>query len=179
VGAVAHDTLTQLGYAVFLDQFVLDTSSRSRDPSRKTWRKPDGIFIWSPRNEDSEWCKQEYDAFVTKEKESGFRFVIARLTTPSFLVRAHQDLGRLHGVARGAARTGLLRLLYGLQGKALPDGAVRLAVAIDEKQGSRSHDPVGARGSGQGPSVELGKSQQLAWRASRCCVARVPRPWCR
>jgi hypothetical protein len=36
-------------------------------------------LIWSPRSEDSDWCKREYDAFVTKESAGGFRSVIARL----------------------------------------------------------------------------------------------------
>ena len=53
-----YDTLAQLGYAVFLDQFVLDTSSRlTRSLEENLEGSQTGVLIWSPRNEDSEWCK--------------------------------------------------------------------------------------------------------------------------
>ena len=67
----------------------------------------------------------------------------------------------------GPRGTGLLRLLYGLQGRALPEEAVRLAVDIDE--GTRralariramTSDPDKAR------LAALAESSHVAWRSS-------------
>ena len=118
-----YDTLTQLGYETFLDQFVLDTASRlARALEENLDRSQAGILVWSPRNEDSEWCKREYDAFVTKENAGGFRFVIARLGEASLPAFAKSKLWVDFGNDREGPRgTGLLRLLYGLQGRPLPD----------------------------------------------------------
>ena len=45
-----YDTLTQLGYETFLDQFVLDTASRlARALEDNLNRSQVGILIWSPR----------------------------------------------------------------------------------------------------------------------------------
>jgi tetratricopeptide (TPR) repeat protein len=174
-----YDTLTQLGYVVFLDQFVLDTSSRlTRSLEENLEGSQTGILIWSPRNEDSEWCKQEYDAFVTKEKESGFRFVIARLDNAALPLFARTKIWVDFTESREGPRgSGLLRLLYGLQGKALPEGAVRLAVAIDEETRLALARIWSAReDQDKDRLLELGKSQHLAWRASpllRCACAEA------
>src|SRR6266545_4847764 len=129
-----YDTLTQLGYETFLDQFVLDTASRlPRALEENLDASQAGIMIWSPRSEDSEWCKREYDGFVTKET-GAFRFVIARLGSVELPLWARSKLWVDFGDDREGPRgTGLLRLLYGLQGRPLPDEAVRLAVDIDEE----------------------------------------------
>jgi tetratricopeptide (TPR) repeat protein len=174
-----YDTLTQLGYAVFLDQFVLDTSSRlTRSLEENLEGSQTGILIWSPKSEDSEWCKQEYDTFVTKEKESGFRFVIARLGNAELPTFARSKIWVDYTESREGPRgSGLLRLLYGLQGKALPDGAVRLAVAIDEETRiSLARIRAARENQDKERLLELGKSSQLAWRASpllRCACAEA------
>jgi len=174
-----YDTLNELGYAAFLDQLVLDTSSRlTRSLEENLEGSQTGILIWSPRNDDSEWCKQEYDTFVTKEKESGFRFVIARLGNAELPVFARSKIWVDFTESREGPRgSGLLRLLYGLQGKALPDGAVRLAVAVDEESRIALARIRAAReDQDKERLLELGKSSQLAWRASpllRCACAEA------
>jgi len=174
-----YDTLTQLGYETFLDQFVLDTASRlARALEENLDRSQAGILVWSPRNEDSEWCKREYDAFVTKENAGGFRFVIARLGEASLPAFAKSKLWVDFGNDREGPRgTGLLRLLYGLQGRPLPDAAVRLAVDIDEETRlalarirAATADPDKAR------LISLAESPHVAWRSSpllRCACAEA------
>lgn len=174
-----YDTLAQLGYAVFLDQFVLDTSSRlTRSLEENLEGSQTGVLIWSPRNEDSEWCKQEYDAFVTKEKEDGFRFVIARLDSAELPTFARTKIWVDFTESREGPRgSGLLRLLHGLHGKSLPDGAVRLAVAVDDETRLALAQIWSAReDQDKDRLLALGKSQQLAWRASpllRCACAEA------
>src|SRR6266511_686507 len=74
-----YDTLTQLGYETFLDQFVRDTASRVPRALEENLDASQAVIMsWSPRSEYSEWCKRAYDGFVTKET-GAFRFDIARL----------------------------------------------------------------------------------------------------
>ena len=163
-----YDTLTQLGYATFLDQFVLDAASRlTRSLEENLDHSQAGILIWSPRNEDSEWCKQEYDSFVTKEKEAEFRFVIARLDNAILPAFAKTKLWIDFTESREGPRgSGLLRLLYGLRGEGLPYGAVNLAQSIDEETRLALARIRAARDAqDQERLLLLGQSQHIAWRA--------------
>ncbi len=171
-----YDTLTQLGYETFLDQFVLDTASRlPRALEENLDASQAGIMIWSPRSEDSEWCKREYDGFVTKET-GAFRFVIARLGSVELPLWARSKLWVDFGDDREGPRgTGLLRLLYGLQGRPLPDEAVRLAVDIDEEtRRSLARIRVATEDSDKARLVTLADAPHVAWRSSpllRCACA--------
>ena len=76
-----YDTLTQLGYSVFMDQFVLNSGAAlARSLEANLEASQSGVLIWSPRSEDSDWCRREYESFPTLQTERGFRFVIARLS---------------------------------------------------------------------------------------------------
>ena len=85
-----------------------------------------GVLIWSTRSEDSDWCKREYDSFLTLQTERGFRFVIARLTGVKLTLFARNAIWEDFSEQRdGPSGTALLRLLYGLSGKPIPAAAVR------------------------------------------------------
>jgi tetratricopeptide (TPR) repeat protein len=174
-----YDTLTQLGYETFLDQFVLDTASRlPRALEENLDRSQAGILVWSPRSQDSEWCKREYDAFVTKENAGGFRFVIARLGEAVLPLWAQSKLWVDFGEDREGPRgTGLLRLLYGLQGMPLTDKAVRLAVEIDEETRiALARIRAATADPDKGRLLTLAESPLVAWRSSpllRCACAEA------
>jgi hypothetical protein len=174
-----YDTLVQLGYETFLDQFVLDTASRlARMLEENLEGSQAGILIWSPKSEDSEWCKREYDGFVTRESAGGFRFVIARLGSAELPLWARSKLWIDFSDQReGPHGTGLLRLLYGLQGRPLPDEAVRLAVDIDEEtRRALARIRVATEDADKARLVALAESQHVAWRASpllRCACAEA------
>mgnify|MGYP003576883342 CR=1 FL=1 len=129
-----YDILTQLKYQVFMDQFVLvggqglaSSLGDNLDASEA------GILVWSARSEDSAWCRKEYDSFESRESSGDFKFVALRLNSaplPGFVqgtlwIDCSEERDGLSGIS-------LLRLLYGLQGKPLPEQAVRLATQIDE-----------------------------------------------
>src|SRR5215469_8814575 len=130
-----YDVLRQLGYSVFMDQFVLHSGAalaRSLEENLEASRA--GVLVWSPRNEDSEWCKREYDSYLTLKDEGRFRFVIARLRGAQLPLFARNAIWEDFSEQRdGPSGTPLLRLLYGLHGQAIPDPAVRLAENIDRQ----------------------------------------------
>jgi hypothetical protein len=112
------------------------------------------------------------------ERERGFRFVIARLDNALLPVFARTRIWVDFTESREGPRgSGLLRLLYGLQGKALPDGAVRLAVAIDEETKHALARIRSARDDqDKDRLLELGQAQELAWRSDpllRCACAEA------
>ena len=130
-----YDMLAQLGYSVFLDQFVLHSGAAlARSLEENLLASQAGVLIWSTRSDDSDWCRREYDSFITLQTERRFQFVIARLTGATLPLFARNAIWEDFAEQRdGPSGTALLRLLYGLQGKPLPDLAVRLATEIDQQ----------------------------------------------
>jgi hypothetical protein len=162
-----YDILTQLGYSVFMDQFVLNSGALlARSLEENLEASQTGVLIWSPRNEESDWCKREYDSFLTLQTERGFRFVIARLPgarLPGFARAAiWEDFSEQRD---GPSGTPLLRLLYGLHGQPLPATAVRLAADIDQ-QTKRSLASLKAHTDANDLRAieQLTCSNDLAWR---------------
>src|SRR5262249_2225476 len=65
-----YDILRQLDYSVFMDQFVLPSGAPlARSLGKNLEASQAGILIWSPRSEESQWCQDEYDSFVTLRNE--------------------------------------------------------------------------------------------------------------
>jgi TIR domain-containing protein len=173
-----YDTLTQLGYRTFMDQFVLDAASGlAGSLERNLEASQAGVLVWSPRNEDSDWCRHEYESFVNMEGAGkSFRYVVARIGKSDLPLFARKKLWLDFSDDREGPRgTGLLKLLYGLEGKPLPDAAVRLAVEIDEET-RKSLARIRARANDKDAEgiLELAQSDHLAWRVSpllRCASA--------
>src|SRR6266536_4929186 len=84
-----YDVLTELGFKVFLDQYVLkpgDSLAKTLEDGLENSEA--GILIWSSAAKDSEWVRNEYDVMISKAtNDKKFRFVpirIERATLPSF-----------------------------------------------------------------------------------------------
>ena len=162
-----YDILKDLGYEVFLDQFVLSPADRLvRSLEEGLTGSQSGVLIWSKRTEDSEWCRDEYEAMHTMEKEGrDFFFVVATLDDVKLPQFASQKIYLDFSEQRaGPMGSNLLRLLWGLQGKALPDAAVRLAAEVDEgvKEALAQIRALVDIGDGDG-LVALASSTSMAW----------------
>jgi hypothetical protein len=175
-----YDTLTQLGYRTFMDQFVLDAASGLAGSLQQNLAaSQSGVLVWSPRSEDSDWCQREYDAFVTMEGTGkSFRYVVARVGQTELPLFARTKLWLDFSDDREGPRgTGLLKLLYGLDGKPLPAPAVQLAADIDD-QTRKDLARIRARANDKdvGAVLELAQSEHLAWRVSpllKCAAAEA------
>lgn len=164
-----YDTLTQLGYSVFMDQFVLHSGATlARSLEENLEASQAGVLVWSTRSDDSDWCQREYNSFVTLQTERNFQFVIARLAGATLPLFARHAIWEDFTEQRdGPSGTALLRLLYGLHGRPLPSQAVRLAARIDQqtKRGLallRTHTDAQDAATIQ----QLVQSSDLAWRVS-------------
>jgi tetratricopeptide (TPR) repeat protein len=164
-----YDILTQLNYSVFMDQFVLNSGGPlTRSLEENLEASQAGVLIWSTRSNDSDWCRREYESFVTLQTERNFRFVIAQLQSGKLPLFARNAIWENFAEQRdGPTGTALLRLLYGLHGKPVPDRAIRLAEDIDQqtkrglallKTHSDAQDAVAI--------AQLAQSDDLAWQAS-------------
>ena len=84
-----YDILRQLGYSVFLDQYVLSAAAPlALTLGEELDASASAVMVWSDSYEDSEWCKNEFNYLEGHERQArGFRYVIAKLdgtTLPGF-----------------------------------------------------------------------------------------------
>jgi len=133
-----YDMLTQCGYKVFLDQFVLvPGQGLTSQLGHNLQRSASGVLLWSERAEDSKWVEKELDLMSTKQTNSigsdfPFNFVVASLDgrTPPGLM-AGQLYVDFSAYPDGPMGSDLVRLTCGLQSKPLSPDAVRQVVAFD------------------------------------------------
>src|SRR5262245_27548962 len=60
-----YDILRQLGYQVFMDQYVLSAADNLVLKLGEALSKSAaGVLIWSSATADSKWCLEEYSAMV-------------------------------------------------------------------------------------------------------------------
>jgi tetratricopeptide (TPR) repeat protein len=162
-----YDILRQLGYSVFLDQYVLAaaaplglTLGEELDSSAAA------VLVWSSSYEDSEWCRKEFNYLEGRENNrTGFRYVIGKLdstTLPGFASgKIYIDFSDRR---EGPGGSDILRLLHGLAGRPLPEKAVRLANEVDEETKQMRVKIRAARETGDADRLlELAKSTHLAW----------------
>jgi len=174
-----YDTLVRLGYEAFMDQFVLTAASNLLRTLEENLNASEaGILVWSPRSEDSAWCQEEYDTFVTKQKHGGFRFVVARIrnsTLPPFA--ANKVWVDFTEQREGPSGAELLRLLYGLQHQPLPKEAVKLATSIEEEtQRALARIRAATDDQDKDKLVKMSQSTHVAWRSSHllpCACAQA------
>jgi hypothetical protein len=172
-----YDILRHGGFEVFLDQYVLAASSALVGGLAEGLEKSaSGILVWSTAAQDSQWCKKECDAMESKATaDENYHYVVVTLDKVNLPFWASQriyiDFSEYREGPRGV---GLLKLLYGIQGKPLPDGAVHLATQIDEEV---QHDLTAIRAAmniGNGERLlELAKSDSLAWTTSALLGAQA------
>lgn len=176
-----YDILVQLGYKVFVDQFVLVAGCALAGSLQKNLAASQaGILVWSPASEDSQWCQSEFDAMIALEQQGGFRFCIARLGEAELPLFARARLWMDFSESRdGPNGTGLLSLLYGLHGSPQPPEAIALAAQVDEET-RKSMARIAAAEDDRDLEglLALGRSDSLAWHSSpqlstRCAQALI------
>ena len=165
-----YDALRQLGYEVFLDQYVLSaaaplalTLGEALDSSAAA------VMIWSNKYEDSQWCKSELNTLQVKEASgSGFRYVIAKVDSEPLPGLAAGKLYIDFSEQReGPSGRGLLSVICGLAGQPLPPQAVVLAAKLDEEVRNALLLVRAAREAGDSQTlIYLSKTQSSAWQGS-------------
>lgn len=133
-----YDVLKEIGFKVFLDQYVLkpgDTLAATLEKGLENSQA--GILVWSTAAQDSDWVRNEYNVLITKAtNDKSFHFVpikIEKVTLPAFAnTKLFLDFTDYPDGPNGGD---LLRLVYGIVGKALPDEAVHFAYEQDEAAG--------------------------------------------
>ena len=172
-----YDQLRHLGHEVFMDQFVLTTSGGLNVQLEQNMeRSAAAVLIWSSRSEESQWCKDEYDALRTMEKSKpGFRYVIACVdNTPLPLFAQAKLWVDFSALPDGPTGTGLLRLLHGLHGKPLPDEAVRAAAAYDEAVQRAVAKVAAARSNGDPDAlIAMARSDAPEWTTTALLPCKV------
>jgi Flp pilus assembly protein TadD len=165
-----YDILNGLGYKVFLDQYVLTAAAplaislgEALDASQSA------ILVWSGKYEDSEWCKDEYAKLEGMQNaKKGFRYVIGRVDDSEIAGFAANKLWvDFSKQPEGPGGSGLLSLLYGLQGQPLPPAAVKLAAKVDEQMRDGLLSVKACRDAGDaGGLVALTATDDMAWTGS-------------
>lgn len=133
-----YDMLTQCGYKVFLDQFVLvPGQGLETQLGENLERSASGVLVWSERTADSNWVKRELNAMVARQtgSENGpdpFYFVVAALDSkaPPGLTRGTLYLD-FSDYPDGPMGVDIVRLTAGLQGKPLSSPAVGRMVSFE------------------------------------------------
>jgi Flp pilus assembly protein TadD len=165
-----YDILNGLGYKVFLDQYVLTAAAplaislgEALDASQSA------ILVWSGKYEDSEWCKDEFAKLeVMQNAKKGFRYVIGRVDESEITGLAAGKLWiDFSKQPEGPGGSGLLSLLYGLQGQPLPPAAVKLAAKVDEQMRDGLLSVKACRDAGDADAlVTLTATDDMAWTGS-------------
>lgn len=144
-----YDMLTQCGYSVFLDQYVLVAGQGlSSQLGRHLGRSASGVLVWSERSADSKWVENEIDSMVERKNSSAdsefpFYFVVASLDTgkPPGLLGGQLYLD-FSEYPDGPMGTDLVKLTFGLQGQPLDKPAVGRLLAYEK---SIKEEPVQLR----------------------------------
>ncbi len=130
-----YDILTELGFKVFLDQYVLkagDVLVTRLNEALKSSQA--GVLIWSSDAKDSAWVMEEYATLERKAKNNSFFFVpvkVDRTELPEFAEnKIFVDFSNYPDGPNGGD---LLRLLHGIVGQSLSPEAVQFASQQDEQ----------------------------------------------
>jgi hypothetical protein len=90
------------------------------------------ILVWAGKYEDSEWCKEEFAKLEAMQNaKKGFRYPIGRVDESEITGLAAAKLWiDFSKQPEGPEGSGLLSLLYGLQGQPFPLAAVKHAAKV-------------------------------------------------
>jgi hypothetical protein len=162
-----YDVLNGLGYKAFLDQYVLTAAAplaislgEALDASQSA------ILVWTGKYEDSEWCKEEFAKLeVMQNAKKGFRYVIGRVDESEITGLAATKLWiDFSKQPEGPRGSGLLSLLYGLQGQPLPPAAVKLTAKVDEQMRDGLLSIKACRDAGDAEGLlSLTATDDMAW----------------
>ena len=170
-----YDVLTELGFKVFLDQYVLKPGdSLVRILEDGLQQSQAGVLIWSNAAKDSEWVRNEYDTILSRAtNDKNFYFVpvkIEKVQLPTFAnTKLFVDFGDYPDGPNGGD---LLRLVHGIVGKSLNDEAVHFAWEQDEASGIAAAKITAAIKNGRPQKLlQLFQEGGLSWKttASLAC----------
>ncbi len=172
-----YDVLRHLGFEVFLDQYVLAASSHLVASLEEGLEKSaSGVLVWSTAAEDSKWCQKEYLTMeALTEEAGGFNYVVTKLDKVDLPLFARQRLYLdFSDFREGPRGSGLLKLLYGLQGEPLPSAAVNLAAEVDEEVNRSLVEIRGAIDNGnKNKLLALADSDSLAWNTTPVLACQI------
>jgi tetratricopeptide (TPR) repeat protein len=134
-----YDMLTQCGYRVFMDEFVLVVGQGlSYQLGKNLERSASGVLIWSKNTAGSSWVETEIDLMDTRKNQTAgtqfpFYFVIASLDgqEPPGLQAGKLNV-EFSKYPDGPMGADLVRLTSGLQGKPLSYDAVMRVASFDK-----------------------------------------------
>jgi tetratricopeptide (TPR) repeat protein len=171
-----YDALRNVGFSVYLDQFVLRASDNLVQAlDRGLDESSSAILVWSAANEDSEWCKKEYYSLQSRELQGGFTYGVVKLgetTLPGFAAaKIYVDFPdpRL-----GPTGLPLLRLMWSVVGEPLSQEAVRFGVQMDEETRAARNAIHAANSAGNAERLMfLAGTDSEAWRSTPVLRAEV------
>jgi tetratricopeptide (TPR) repeat protein len=165
-----YDILTEMGYKVFLDQYVLKPGDELiRTLEMALDKSQAGVLVWSFAASDSDWVYKEYQTMETKSTHHrDFNYVIAKIdpsTLPTFAAnKIYTDFSHYPEGPNGGE---LLRLLHGVNGKPLDDSSVRFAAEQNEASANAMAQVESAIQQGRTQKlIDLFEQGGLAWETS-------------
>jgi tetratricopeptide (TPR) repeat protein len=130
-----YDVLAELGYKVFLDQYVLQAGDVLIDKLEDALSSSQaGVLIWSSATKDSDWVRKEYNTLETMATDDkSFKFVpvkIEKSKMPVFAAnRIYIDFSDYPDGPNGGD---LIRLLHSINGMPMSNEAIHFANDQDE-----------------------------------------------
>lgn len=172
-----YDVLTELGFKVFLDQFVLKAGDMlSVTLEEELGKSQAGILIWSNEAADSKWVKEEYNTMNSLSKADGnFRFVPIRIDHTVLPVFASSKLFLdFTEYPDGPNGGDLLRLVHSIVGVPLSPAAVHFAYEQDEASGvALAKVSAAIRNSRPEKLVGLFETGGLPWQTTASLAAKA------
>ena len=172
-----YDALRHLGFEVFLDQYQLvPSSSLVGGLAEGLQKSASGVLVWSTETQDSEWCKKESNAMESRAtQDKNYHYVVITLDRVDLPFWQDQRIYIDFSESReGPSGLGLLKILYGILGKPLPEGSVHLATQLDEESQFALASVKAALNVGDNERLlELAKSDTFSWTASPLLGSQV------
>lgn len=131
-----YDALREVGFSVFLDQFVLPAGVEIEDFLRNNLEaSASGVVVWSGDAATSAFVKGELRVMrQLAQDRAGFHYVLAKLDPAKLPFLEQGDLYVDFASYPEGPRGGeLLKLMFGLTGQALTDQAAREIHLINEE----------------------------------------------
>jgi tetratricopeptide (TPR) repeat protein len=172
-----YDVLTELGFKVFLDQYVLkpgDSLVKTLEDGLEFSQA--GVLIWSNAAKDSDWVRNEYDVLVSRAtNDKDFHFVPVKIDRVKLPVFANTKLFiDFTEYPDGPNGGDLLRLVHGIVGKPLNDEAVHFAYEQDEASGiAAAKINAAIRNNRPQKLIELFKEGGLPWKSTASLACKT------
>jgi tetratricopeptide (TPR) repeat protein len=172
-----YDVLKELGFRVFLDQYVLKAGdSLVRTLETALEKSQAGILVWSTAAQDSSWVRNEYDTMMSRATDDPkFRFVplkIDRASLPAFAkTKLFLDFSEYPDGPNGGD---LLRLVHAIVGKPLSPEAVKFAFEQDDAAGvANARVSAAIRNGNDQRIIELYNANGLPWKSTAALACKA------